>query len=63
MEGTEKRKSYSLCPECTACPSVTLLEDGRVAVGEAPNVATLDAEEWNVLVRLVREGVLSEVLG
>ena len=51
-----EQKSYSLCPECTACPEVTFLDDGRVRIGEAPNLVTLDREEWNVLVRLIRSG-------
>ena len=32
------QKSYSLCPECTACPEVTFLEDGGVSIGDAPNL-------------------------
>lgn len=57
------QKSHSLCPECTACPEVTFLEDGRVSIGEAPNLATLEREAWNVLVRLIRSGVVKEVRG
>ena len=55
-----KQQAYSLCPECTACPEVTILEDGKVSIGEAPNLVTLTREEWNVLVRLVRSGAVTE---
>lgn len=57
------RKSYSLCPECTACPEVTFLDEGRVSIGETPNLVTLEREEWNVLVRLIRSGVAKELRG
>lgn len=59
-EGTQmKRKSHSLCPECTACPELTFLEDGRVTIGEVPNIVTLTRDEWNVLVRLIQSGVVT----
>ena len=58
-----EQKSHSLCPECTACPEVTFLDDGKVHIGEAPNLVTLEREEWNVLVRLIRTGVVKELRG
>ena len=58
-----KQKSQTLCPECTACPQVTFLADDKVSIGEAPNLVTLEREEWNVLVRLIRTGVVEEVRG
>jgi hypothetical protein len=53
---------HSLCPCCSECPAVTVYEDG-VTIGEAPNLVTLRAAEWNELVRLVRSGALDEVRG
>ena len=58
-----KQRSHSLCPECTACPEVSFLDDGRVSIGEAPNLVTLEPEEWNVLVRLIRSDVVKELGG
>ncbi len=54
-----KRESHSLCPECTACPELTLLQDGRVTIGETPSIVTLTGDEWNVLVRLIQSGVVT----
>ncbi len=54
-------RRVSLCPECTACPEVVFRPDGRVEIGEAPGIATLEPRAWNVLVRLIREGALAEV--
>ena len=54
-------KHVSLCPQCSECPSVTMHEDGRVEIGEAPHVAQLDQRQWNELVRLVKSGVLVEL--
>ena len=58
-----KQKSQTLCPECTACPEVTFLEDDEVSIGEGPNLVTLQRHEWNELVRLIRTGVVKEVRG
>lgn len=52
-------RAFSLCPDCDACPEVTMLQDGRVTIGESPNLVTLNAAEWTELVRLIREGVLN----
>jgi hypothetical protein len=57
------KKAYTLCPDCDACPEVTILDDGRVTIGEAPNLVKLGRSEWNELVRLIRSGVLDEVNG
>lgn len=32
------------------CPTVEVLEDGRVRIGEAPEFAYLTKEQWNLLV-------------
>ena len=58
-----KKVAYTLCPDCDACPEVTILEDGRVTIGEAPNLVMLDRLEWNELVRLIRSGAVGEVNG
>jgi hypothetical protein len=49
----------SLCPDCTACPAVEVYEDGRVRIGEAPNIVTLSSSEWNELVRAINAGRLT----
>jgi hypothetical protein len=54
-------KAYSLCPDCEHCPSVEITSDGKVSIGEAPNLVTLRASEWNELVRAVKSGRLAEV--
>ncbi len=56
-----KNRSFTLCPACEACPEVTFHDDGTVSIGESPNLATLEREEWNELVRLIRSGVAEEV--
>ena len=55
------KRTYSLCPVCGACPAVEIYDDGRVTIGEAPNLVTLGREEWNQLVRGIRSGDLGEV--
>ncbi len=50
----------SLCPACTACPEVEVVGD-EVRIGEARSLAVLKKEEWNVLVRLIRSGQLTEL--
>ncbi len=62
MQVTQK---VSLCPECSACPEVEVLqqEDRTLAVriGEGDERVTLSRAAWNTLLRYVREGVLGEV--
>jgi hypothetical protein len=55
----EKLK-VSLCPACSACPEVEILDD-EVRIGEIGNLAVLKKDEWNVLVDLVRSGQLSKI--
>ncbi|MGH7531476.1 MAG: hypothetical protein ACREMN_13930 [Gemmatimonadales bacterium] len=57
------KQTHSLCPACDACPAVEIYDDGRVTIGEAPNLATLGREEWNRLVRAVKSGTLDEIRG
>ncbi len=49
---------YSLCPNCSACPTVEVYDDGTVTIGEAPNVVTLQRHEWNELVQAIQRGAL-----
>ncbi len=60
MNATPKQ-AYSLCPACDACPAVEIYGDGRVTIGEAPNLVTLGREEWNELVRGIKTGALREL--
>ena len=48
--------TFSLCPECDACPEV--IEAEGVRIGEAGNIVRLSHAEWNQLVMLVRSGKL-----
>lgn len=50
--------TFSLCPECDACPEVVIDAEG-VRIGEAENLVRLSHAEWNQLVQLVRSGRLS----
>ncbi|MGH7701059.1 MAG: hypothetical protein ACREMJ_11160 [Gemmatimonadales bacterium] len=52
---------YLLCPACDACPTVEIYDDGRVTIGESPNLVTLGREEWNELVRGIKAGALAEI--
>ena len=54
------RTAYSLCPSCTACPSVEI-DDQEVRIGEGDNIVRLTPAEWNVLVRAIKTGELAEV--
>ena len=56
----DAKTKMSLCPSCVACPEVEIVGD-EVRIGEAGNLAVLKAEEWNVLVDLIRSGPLSKV--
>jgi hypothetical protein len=58
-----RKNVHSLCPDCDACPEVAIHDDGRVTIGEAPNLVTLNRKEWNQLVRLIRTGEVDEVRG
>jgi hypothetical protein len=51
---------FSLCPKCDACPEV-VISDRIVTIGEEGNQVRLSAEEWNVLVAGVREGLIGSV--
>ena len=52
--------TFSLCPECDACPEVVIEAEG-VRIGEADNIVRLSHAEWNQLVMLVRSGKLPAV--
>jgi len=54
--------SFSLCPNCDACPEVTIGEDS-VTIGEPGNQVRLTSAEWNVLVDAARTGKLHRLIG
>jgi hypothetical protein len=56
----ENNAKMSLCPACTACPEVEIVGD-EVRIGEEGNLAVLRAQEWNVLVSLIRSGQLTTI--
>jgi len=56
----DKNAKMSLCPACTACPEVEIVGD-EVRIGEEGNLAVLKAQEWNVLVSLIRSGQLTTI--
>ena len=47
---------FTLCPQCTFCPSVEI-----VTIGEDENTVRLTHAEWNELVGLIKRGELREV--
>lgn len=53
-------KIISLCPACSACPAVEI-DDREVRIGEGDNTVRLSPAEWNVLVRAIKAGELSEI--
>ncbi len=53
-------KVVSLCPSCSACPTVEV-RDHEVCIGEDANLVKLSVDEWNVLVRAIKSGTLDEV--
>jgi len=55
-----ERTAISLCPNCDHCPEV-VIDGGEVRIGEDANTAVLKADEWNVLVELIRSGQLGRV--
>ena len=50
----------SLCPACTACPTVEV-DDYEVRIGESGNLVRLTPTEWNVLVRAIKTDDLDVV--
>jgi len=52
--------TFSLCPECDACPEVAI-DTAGVRIGEAGNIVQLSHAEWNQLVALVRSGRLPAI--
>lgn len=54
-------KTLSLCPACNHCPVVEI-EDYEVRIGETGNLVKLTPAEWNVLVKAIKAGELSELL-
>lgn len=60
MNATPKQV-YSLCPSCSACPTVEVYDDGTVRIGEGSNQVTLQSGEWNELVNEIQTGALGVV--
>jgi len=56
----EPKQVISLCPACTECPAVIVYED-EVHIGEEGNRVKLSKEEWNVLVRSILRGELTDL--
>ncbi len=52
--------TFSLCPECDACPEVVIDAEG-VRIGKADNMVRLSYAEWNHLVALIHGGKLSSI--
>ena len=50
----------TLCPACTACPSVEINDEG-VTIGEDRNTVKLTHAEWNDLVARIQRGELRTV--
>ncbi len=59
----EVQQKISLCPACSACPEVEILQEaGRpvaVRIGEGAERITLSTAAWNTLIRYAREGILT----
>ena len=55
-----ERQVVSLCPNCDHCPEV-VIEGDSVRIGEDTNLVVLKAEEWNVLVDVIRSGQLGQM--
>ncbi len=53
-------KIFTLCPACSACPTVEI-DDHEVRIGEGDNLVRLTPAEWKVLVQAIKAGELSEV--
>lgn len=53
-------KTISLCPSCTACPAVEI-DETEIRIGEGDNTVHLTPAEWNVLVRAIKAGQLTEI--
>ena len=52
--------TFTLCPDCTACPEIKITDQG-VTIGEDANTVRLSHAEWNELVGLIKRGELREV--
>jgi len=51
---------FTLCSECEHCPRVEITEHG-VTIGEGANTVRLSHAEWNGLVRIIKEGLVTEI--
>jgi len=53
-------KEVSLCPACDKCPAVEIYED-EVVIGEEGGAVALAKDAWNVLVKYIKAGELTEI--
>ena len=53
-------KVFSLCPACSACPTVEI-DEHEIRIGEGDNRVKLSPAEWNVLVRAIKSRELLEL--
>jgi hypothetical protein len=53
-------QQIALCPHCDHCPTVDIT-DQEVRIGEEGNLVKLTLDEWNVLVRAIKAGELTEL--
>lgn len=55
-------KKVTLCKlNSEYCPTVETTDDGRVKIGEAPEFAFLDKEQWNLLVDNILQNKLTKL--
>ncbi|MBI3551745.1 MAG: hypothetical protein HY077_04445 [Elusimicrobia bacterium] len=55
-------KKITLCKlNSEYCPTVEVVEDGRVKIGEAPEFAFLSKDQWNLLVENILSNRLSKL--
>lgn len=60
MKPTDREIQRAVLCECgDACPEV-IVTDEAVTIGEFDNTVRLTREEWNILVRKVKAGELTE---
>jgi hypothetical protein len=56
----DPKKVITLCPACSACPTIELYGE-TVRIGEEGNRVTLKKSEWNDLVDKIIRGELGRV--
>ena len=51
---------YALCGEGSCCPQLNI-KGKKVTIGEEGNVVSLNAGQWNDLVKLIKSGKVGKV--